>query len=87
MNEEQIVELGSRAEALLGSKTFKFVVDYLANSYANNILQSAVPATEAREQNYYLHRALADIVGQLAGFTQAKDEIMSRRSQEEEDSE
>jgi hypothetical protein len=78
-----MVELGLRAEALLGSDTFKFIVDFLSDSYANNILQSSPTDTEARETNYHLHQALQHIVAQLGAF-QARAHELVRQGQQED---
>lgn len=83
MTDDDIVELGLRAEALLGSSTFKFVVDYLSESYANNILQSAPEQNDIREQNYYLHQALQHVVSQLGAYQARAHEIVQQNQQED----
>lgn len=78
-----MVELGLRAEALLGSDTFKFVVSYLSESYANNILQSNPHDTETRETNYHLHHALSHIVDQLGAYQARAHELVRQGEQED----
>lgn len=83
MTDEDIVELGLRAEALLGSATFKFVVDHLAEEYANNILGSNAHDTVTRESNYHLHQALQHIVATLNAL-QARAHAIVEQSQQED---
>lgn len=76
--------LGARAQALLGSGAFKFVVEFLSESYANNILTSAAQDTATREQNFHHHRALSDIVSQLNAFV-AAGQLVTDANQEPEE--
>lgn len=85
MTEEQVIELGFRAEALLKSNTFKFVVDQLAIGYSNNILASKPHERQVREENFYLHKALSDVVAQLSAFVAAKDEIERQLENKDEE--
>lgn len=85
MTDEDVVELGLRAEALLGSSTFKFVVDYLAESYVNNWLTSNPHDAETREVNYHLHHALNDIVAQLGACAARAHELVEEGQQRDDE--
>ncbi len=82
MDEEQQVKLGCAADALLRSETFRTVVDYLGNSYANQFLLSKPHERMTREDAYNHHHALQDIVGVLNSLVQAKDAILEQRQEE-----
>lgn len=67
--------MGFRAEALLKSKTFSMIVGFLSDEYANTILASRPHERQVREESYYLHKALRDIVARLDTLVSQKDEI------------
>lgn len=87
MTQDQIVELGIRAEALLQSKTFSFVVAHLTEQYTNAMLQSAPNEQDKREHLYHLNRALSDVVSQLSSYVTSRDTILAARAQDEQEEE
>ncbi len=83
MDEHKVIELGFRAEALLNSQTFNAIATMLGDGYLNNIAASKPHERQVREDNYHLHRALNDIVSQLAACVAAKNEIAEKLAQKE----
>jgi hypothetical protein len=76
VTDEDRVELGLRAEALLQTNTFKFLIDHLGEQYANAILTSAPAQADVREENYHLHHALQAIVEQLGIYVAAAHKLI-----------
>jgi hypothetical protein len=79
--------LGLRSEALLGSTTFKFVVDYLAESYCNNILGTEPEDQLIRERNFHLHYALNHIVQQLGAYAAAAQSLIQEGQRDDDEPE
>lgn len=80
-----MIELGLRCQALLDSHTFKYIVDFLSESYADNILASAGHERQKREENYHLHQSLQHIVGQLGAFAAAGQALIDEQEQKEDE--
>jgi len=87
VTENEIVELGVRAQLLLTSETFRKVVSHLGDQYANLILTSAPNEGDKREDGYHQHRALNDIVTQLNLYVGQKDQILEQRKMAEQEEE
>lgn len=85
LTEDEIVELGVRSAALLGSSTFQYVVRYLTDSYTSNILETRFDDTKEREKNFHLHHALQDLVNQLSQYAAASERIVEERQADEDE--
>lgn len=56
------LEKGYRYETLLNDPTFAEIINGLSDAYSNAIINTSPADSAQREQLYYLHRALMDIV-------------------------
>lgn len=63
--EQDILLKGSAAEALLSNDAMASAINEINESIINTLLGSAPSEGEKREQMYYLHTALKEIVGIL----------------------
>ncbi len=77
------IEKGIRCEALLANPTFAETINSLSDEYSNAIINTSPKESERREQLYYLHRALTDIVGQLHQAVVVRQETETRLQAEE----
>ena len=78
--EEQLVRQGEAAEVLLDSEAFSTTVNQLVDASFQNFTNSTPDENEKREQSYHHYRALVDIVSTLRQRVQVKDEIVSKKS-------
>lgn len=83
LSDEDRVELGLRAEALLSSHTFKTCIAHLREQYTDAIFTSGPQDTAAREEAYNSHQALQNIVSQLGVYVAEAHLIIERGEQQD----
>ena len=85
--EEQLVRMGGEAEVLLDSDAFSSTVNQLVDTSFQAFTNSTPDESEKREAAYHHYRALVDIVSTLRQRVQVKDEIVSRKSDDDNNQE
>jgi hypothetical protein len=83
--EEQLVQLGEDAEAVLNSPAFERTVNKLVESTFQAFVNSKADEEDLRKQTYSHYRALVDVVNTLKQQVAVRDEILAKgdTSQEE----
>jgi len=83
--EEQLVQMGEDAEAVLNSPAFDRVVNKLVESTFQAFVNSKADEEDLRKQTYNHYRALVDVVNTLKQQVAVRDEIRAKgdTSQEE----
>lgn len=77
MSEELTIKRGTAAQDLLTSEAFITCVNDLYNQYFAEITNSALGATDVRENRFFQLRALQDISTELQSWVQAKDQLLT----------
>ena len=85
--EEQLVLQGEAAEVLLNSDAFSSTVNSLVDASFQNFTNSTPEENEKREAAYHHYRALVDIVSTLRQRVQVKDEIVAKKSDDDNNQE
>ena len=85
--EEHLVRMGEEAAVLLASEAFSTTVNQLVDASFQNFTNSTPDENEKREAAYHHYRALVDIVSTLRQRVQVKDEIVSRKSDDDNNQE
>ena len=85
--EEQLVLQGEAAEVLLNSEAFSSTVNSLVDASFQNFTNSTPEENEKREAAYHHYRALVDIVSTLRQRVQVKDEIVAKKSDDDNNQE
>ena len=85
--EEQLVLQGEAAEVLLDSDAFSSTVNQLVDASFQNFTNSTPEENEKREAAYHHYRALVDIVSTLRQRVQVKDEIVAKKSDDDNNQE
>ena len=85
--EEQLVRMGEEAEVLLNAEAFSSTVNQLVDASFQNFTNSTPDENEKREAAYHHYRALVDIVSTLRQRVSVKDEIVSRKSDDDNNQE
>ena len=83
LTDDQTVELGTRADALLSSATFNYTIGSLVEQYTAEMFTTAPEQQDERERLYYLHHALCDIRNRLQVWVAQKDVILAQHELEE----
>ena len=74
--EQEIVQQGLQAEALLDNEAFASTIKALCLESMAQWAESKASQEEDRERNYYFYQGLKAIEAELNGRVQAKDEIV-----------
>ena len=85
--EEQLVRQGEMAEVLLDSEAFSSTVNQLVDASFQAFTNSTPEESEKREAAYHHYRALVDIVSTLRQRVSVKDEIVSKKSADDNNQE
>lgn len=83
--EEQLVQAGDDAEALLSAEAFDRVINSLVESTFQAFVNSKPEDGDQRERTFSHYRALVDVVNTLKQQVSVRDEILAKgdNSQEE----
>jgi hypothetical protein len=83
--EEQLVQAGDDAEALLSAEAFDRVINSLVESTFQAFVNSKPEDGDQRERTFTHYRALVDVVNTLKQQVSVRDEILAKgdNSQEE----
>jgi hypothetical protein len=83
--EEQLVQAGDDAEALLSADAFDRVINSLVESTFQTFVNSKPEDGDQRERTFSHYRALVDVVNTLKQQVSVRDEILAKgdNSQEE----
>ena len=83
--EEQLVQAGDDAEALLSADAFDRVINSLVESTFQTFVNSKPEDGDQRERTFTHYRALVDVVNTLKQQVSVRDEILAKgdNSQEE----
>jgi hypothetical protein len=84
MNEEQLVALGTDAEALLATEAFTKTMNIMVDATVQAFLGSAPDEESKRTEAYAHYRALVDIVNTLRQQVEVRDQINTKDSEENE---
>ena len=85
--EEQLVRMGEEAEVLLATEAFSSTVNQLVDASFQNFSNSTPDENEKREAAYHHYRALVDIVSTLRQRVQVKDEIVTKKADDDNNQE
>ena len=77
-NENQLIEDGNDAQALLNNEIFTRTIDRIVNATFNAFVNSDPKSQEEREKVYHHYRALVDIVHTLNQRVAVRDEIIAK---------
>lgn len=83
--EEELLQLGDEADALLTSEAFNSVVNTLVEESFQRFVNSKPEEANTREQSYSHYRALVNIVHTLQERVSVRDEIMIERENDDSD--
>lgn len=83
--EEQLVEAGDNAEALLKTSAFTSVVDQIVEATFATFVNTEPDDSKKREQAYRHYRAVVDVVNTLKQRVEVRNNIIAQgdNSQEE----
>jgi transcriptional regulator with AAA-type ATPase domain len=84
MTNEQYIQRGNLAEALLTQETFQLVANELTQHYIQTSFNTDPLQKETRESCYFQARGLQDLIGVLNQWVAVRDQIIANSSQEEE---
>ena len=87
--EEQLITNGDNAEVLLGTEVFNQMINLAVDTAFTNFMNSKMEDKDYRERQFYVYRAVADLVNSLKQAVSVRDEINAKNlkdnnSQEEE---
>ena len=85
MTPDEVMGRGNAAQALLSDVTFTDVMNTLANFHTAALLGSTPDAKETREHHFVMIRALQEITEELALWIQAKNSLVKRLAEEQEE--
>ena len=85
--EEQLVRMGEAAEVLHDTEAFSSTVNQLVDASFQHFTNSKPEESEKREAAYHHYRALVDIVSTLRQRVSVKDEIVSKKSADDNNQE
>ena len=85
MNEQELINQGEDAEALLKSEPFNRVVNKLVEQQFQSFVNSTPEQSKERSITYYHYRALVDVVNTLKQQVSIKDEVLAKRDNSEEE--
>jgi hypothetical protein len=78
--EEQLCRIGDDAETLLKSDVFTLTVNQLVDASFQTFANSEPADYEGRERAFHHYRALVDIVSTLQQRVSIRDEIISKKA-------
>jgi len=78
--EEQLCRIGDDAETLLKSDVFTLTVNQLVDATFQTFANSEPTDSEGRERAFHHYRALVDIVSTLQQRVSIRDEIISKKA-------
>ena len=84
MNEEELVALGTDAEALLATEAFTRTMNIMVDSTVQTFLASEPDEESKRTEAYGHYRALVDIVNTLRQQVEVRDQINAKDTEENE---
>lgn len=84
MTEEQTIDLGLKAEHLMNDAAYQELFDITVNQMSMQILATSVEQKEQREQFYLTVHGLRAFNNLINSYRTAKDEIVARRNEENE---
>ena len=82
MNEEELVALGTDAEALLATEAFTRTINTMGHIDVQAFLASAPDEESKRTEAHGHYRALADIVNTLRQQVEVRDQINTKNTAE-----
>lgn len=82
MTEDKLLHLGMTSRVFLESDSFNELVSLLRQEITERILLTEPEETAKREQNYYLHKAVEELMGLMKTSVDQSDAIL--KSQEEQ---
>jgi len=82
LTEEQLVIRGRVATALLSSEDLKWFIDHYKSLILESITQTKPEQTEERERLYYQFKAVDDLIGIMASYSDAASAITHRQEKE-----
>lgn len=85
MDEQELINHGNDAEALMKSEPFNRVVNKLVEQTFQNFVNSTPEQSKERSVYYYHYRALVDVVNTLKQQVSVRDEVLAKRDNSEEE--
>lgn len=85
MTEEELIQVGEDAEALLKSTAFNNVINKLVEQQFQSFVNSQPEQSKERSVTYYHYRALVDVVNTLKQQVAVRDEVLAKRDNSEEE--
>tara|TARA_B100000035_G_C21017844_1_gene562765 strand:- start:1180 stop:1440 length:261 start_codon:yes stop_codon:yes gene_type:complete len=85
MDEQELINHGNDAEALMKSEPFNRVVNKLVEQTFQNFVNSTPEQSKERSIYYYHYRALVDVVNTLKQQVSVRDEVLAKRDNSEEE--
>ena len=85
MTQEELIQVGEDAEALLKSTAFNNVVNKLVEQQFQSFVNSQPEQSKERSVTYYHYRALVDVVNTLKQQVAVRDEVLAKRDNSEEE--
>ena len=79
MNENEIIQNGIDAKALLESNGFNRLYSVMQTELANQILATPVNAGETREQLYYTYQGMRSFAAALVTMVSAMENVLEMR--------
>lgn len=82
MTEEQLIERGLRAEALLLSDDFNTTVEDIIHDLSQQFLATSLDDDEGRKYIHLTHHGMRLFVNHMKSYVSAKDEIARKRDED-----
>lgn len=83
--EQQSVELGIKAQALLADQFFQFFMSEMTNAYIASLVSTKQDETQVREGLYSSIKAMQDVGATLNHWGQVKEQIFANANTDSED--
>lgn len=78
MNEQELIQAGEDAEALLRSQPFNRVVNSMVEQSFQTFVNTKPEDSKARNIAYYHYRGIVDVVNTLKQHVQIREEILAK---------
>lgn len=86
MNQEQFIQRGNLAEALLTQETFQLAANELTQYYIQETFGTDPKEIQKREGYYFQAKGLHDMIGLLNQWVATRDQIIRNQADDEESS-
>lgn len=80
-DQDKMIDLGTRAEALLKDETFQAVLQVLESEIVQQVFATEPHEAKRREYLYTKHQALKDLYGTLTNWVGMKEQVLREQAE------